>query len=81
MPYLMIKVLTIRYLTALLDLNNWAQIISAWSSFYALTLNALSFSLLWFEPSSGYLWESQVLLTDGQVVFPWVLRFLPTFDE
>ena len=29
----------------------------------------------------GHMWESQVLLTDGQVVFPRVLRFLPTFDE
>ena len=27
------------------------------------------------------MWESQVLLTDGQVVFPQVLRFSPTFDE
>ena len=27
------------------------------------------------------MWESQVLLTDGQVVFPRVLQFLPTFDE
>ena len=27
------------------------------------------------------MWESQVLLTDGQVVFPRVLRFSPTFDE
>ena len=26
-------------------------------------------------------WESQVLLTDGQVVFLRVLRFSPTFDE
>ena len=28
-----------------------------------------------------YMWESQVLLTDGQVVFLRVLRFSPTFDE
>ena len=27
------------------------------------------------------MWESQVLLTDGQVVFPRVLRFSRTFDE
>ena len=27
------------------------------------------------------IWESQVLLMDGKVVFPWVLRFSPTFDE
>ena len=26
-------------------------------------------------------WENQVLLTDGQVVFPRVLQFSPTFDE
>ena len=26
-------------------------------------------------------WESQVLLTYGQVVFPRVLQFLPSFDE
>ena len=37
--------------------------------------------LLWLEPCSGHMWESQVLLTDGQVVFPQVLRFSPTFDE
>ena len=41
----------------------------------------LFFSPLWFEPSSGHMWESQVLLTDGQVVFLRVLRFSPTFDE
>ena len=46
-----------------------------------LTLNPLGFSQLWFEPRSGHMWESQVLLTDGQVVFPRVLRFSPTFDE
>ena len=27
------------------------------------------------------MWENQVLLMDGQVVFPRVLRFSPTFDE
>ena len=27
------------------------------------------------------MWESQVLLTDGQVIFLRVLRFSPTFDE
>ena len=46
-----------------------------------MTLNPLGFSPLWFEPSSGHMWESQVLLTDGQVVFLRVLRFSPTFDE
>ena len=46
-----------------------------------LTLNPLGFSPLWFEPRSGHMWESQVLLTDGQVVFLRVLRFSPTFDE
>ena len=40
-----------------------------------------SFSPLWFEPRSGHMWESQVLLTDGQAVFPRVLRFFPTFGE
>ena len=30
---------------------------------------------------SGHMWESQVLLTDGQVVFPQVLQFSPTFGE
>ena len=30
---------------------------------------------------SGHMWESQVLLRDGQVVFLRVLRFSPTFDE
>ena len=34
-----------------------------------MTLNPLGFSLLWFEPHSGHMWESQVLLMDGQVVF------------
>ena len=29
----------------------------------------------------GHMWESQVLLTDSQVVLLWVLRFSPTFDE
>ena len=46
-----------------------------------LTLNPLGFSPLWFEPRSGHMWESQILLTDGQVVFLRVLRFSPTFDE
>ena len=44
-------------------------------------LNPLGFSPLWFEPRSGHMWESQVLLTDGQVVFLRVLQFSPTFDE
>ena len=34
-----------------------------------LTLNPSGFSPLWFEPRSGPIWESQVLLMDGQVVF------------
>ena len=38
-------------------------------------------TMVWFEPRSGHMWESQVLLTDGQVVFLRVLRFSPTFDE
>ena len=46
-----------------------------------LALNALGFSPLWIEPRSGHMWESQVLLTDGLVVFPRILPFLPTFDE
>ena len=47
----------------------------------------LFFVALWFilrgvfEPRSGHMWESQVLFTDGRVVFPRVLRFSPTFDE
>ena len=32
-------------------------------------LELLGFSLLWFKPRSAHMWESQVLLTDGQVVF------------
>ena len=35
----------------------------------------------YLHPGSGHMWESQVLLTDGQVVFLRVLRFSPTFDE
>ena len=46
-----------------------------------MILLLLFFSPLWFEPRSGHMWESQVLLTDGQVVFLRVLRFSPTFDE
>ena len=42
---------------------------------------SLGFSLLWLEPHSSHMWESQALLTDGQVVFPWILRFSATFDE
>ena len=41
-----------------------------------LALNPIGFTPL-FEPRSGHLWESQVLLTDGQVVFPRVLGFRP----
>ena len=46
-----------------------------------LTLNPLGFSSLWLEPRWGHMWESQGLLTDGQAVFPLVLRFSPTFNE
>ena len=46
-----------------------------------LTLYPLGFSPSWFEPCLAHFWESQVLLTDGQVVFPQVLQFSPTFDE
>ena len=35
------------------------------------------FSPLWFKPSSDHMWESQVLLTDGQVVFPGFSSFRP----
>ena len=51
------------------------------SCWLCCTPNPLGFSPLWFEPRSGHMWESQVLLTDGQVVFLRVLRFSPTFDE
>ena len=35
-------------------------------------------SPLWFEPCSGHMWESQVLLTDGQVgFFPGFSSFRP----
>ena len=47
----------------------------------SLTHNLLGFSPLWFKPRSGHMWQSQVQLMDGQVVFPQVLRFSPTFDE
>ena len=46
-----------------------------------MTLNPLGFSLPWFKPCSDCMLEGQVLLMDGQVVFPRVLRFSPTFDE
>ena len=46
-----------------------------------LTKNSLFKKPLWFEPRLGHMWESQVLLTDGQVVFLRVLRFSPTLDE
>ena len=43
------------------------------------SLNPLGFSPLWFEPSSDHMWESQVLLMDGQVVFsPGSSGFRPT---
>ena len=45
--------------------------------FFLMYLNPLGFSPLWFEHRSGHMWESQVLLTDGQVIFPRVLRFRP----
>ena len=35
-----------------------------------LALNPLGLLPLWFEPRSGHMWESRVLLTDSQVVFP-----------
>ena len=57
----------------------WRAPVAYWIG--ELTLNPLGFSPLWFKPRSGHMWESQVLLTNGQVVFPWVLRFSPTFDE
>ena len=44
-------------------------------------LNPFEFSPLWFEPRSGLMWESQVVLTDGHVVIQRVLRFSPTFDK
>ena len=53
--------------------------ISLWTG--ELTLNPLGFLLLCFKPRSCHIWESQVLLTDGQEVFPWVLWFSPIFDE
>ena len=34
-----------------------------------LTLNPLCLSPLWFEPRSGDMWETQVLLTEGKVFF------------
>ena len=40
-------------------------------------VNPLGFPQLWFKPCSGHMWESQVLLTDGQVVFPRFLGFRP----
>ena len=46
-----------------------------------LTLNLLGLSSLWFKPCLGHMWESQVLLTDGQVDFSRVLWFSPTFKE
>ena len=49
--------------------------------FLTQIVNPLGFSPLWFEPRSGHMWESQFLLTDGQVVFLRVLLFSPTFDE
>ena len=42
-----------------------------------LTLNPLGFSPLWFEPRSGHMWESQVLLMDGQVFFHRFSGFRP----
>ena len=44
-----------------------------------LTLNPLGFSTLWFEPRSGHMWESQVLLKAGQVGFPGFSSFFPPF--
>ena len=45
--------------------------------FLLLTLNPLGFSPLWFDPRSGYMWESLVLLMDGQVFFPGFSGFRP----
>ena len=42
-----------------------------------VTLNPLGFLPLWFEPCLGHMWESQVLFTDGQVVFPGFSGFHP----
>ena len=42
-----------------------------------LTLNPLGFTLLWFKPSLGHMWESQVLLTDGQWFFSGYSGFRP----
>ena len=46
-----------------------------------ITLSPLGFPPLWFEPRSGHVEFSQVLLMDGQVVFPRVLCFSSTFNE
>ena len=46
-----------------------------------LLLDVTFHSFLVQEIMGVNMWESQVLLTDGQVVFLRVLRFSPTFDE
>ena len=43
----------------------------------SLVDNTLGFSALWFEPCSGHMLESQVLLIDGQVFFPRFPGFRP----
>ena len=52
---------SIRFHTGLVTRKGWIR---------ELALNPLGFSPLWFEPRSGHMWESQVLLTDGHAVFP-----------
>ena len=41
---------------------------------------SLGFLLLWLEPRSSHVGKPSSL-KDGQVVFPWILRFSPTFDK
>ena len=47
------------------------------SSLVDRRIDPLGFLPLWFEPRTGHIWESQVLLTDGRVVFPGVSGFRP----
>ena len=42
------------------------------------SLNQLAFTSLVFEPRSGHMWESQVLLTDEQLFFPGFSGFRPS---
>ena len=57
------------HVTSLTDLGLYCPDMPCPLSLVDRTLNPLGFSLLWFEPPSGHLWESQVLRTDSQVVF------------